>query len=125
MKKLFLILTVMMAVIISSNEAFAQKKAKKVKLSQVEGEFTTKELTLKPGTYVFEVSNQSVDKEVGFVIAPVTSEGKAGEHIQAGYLAKTINKGETSSSKEVNLTKGTYKYFCPMNPTPEYTLVVK
>lgn len=115
----------MTTVAISSNQTFAQKKAKKVKLSQVEGEFTTKELKLKPGTYVFEVSNKSVDKEVGFVIAPVTSDGKAGEHIQDGYLAKTINKGETSSSKEVNLAKGTYKYFCPMNPTPEYTLVVE
>lgn len=125
MKKVFLILTVMMTVVISSNEVFAQKKAKKIKLSQIEGEFTTKELTLKPGTYVFEVSNTSVDKEVGFVIAPVTAEGTAGEHITAGYLQKTIVKGETSSSGEVTLAKGTYKYFCPMNPTPEYTLVVK
>lgn len=115
----------MMTVVIASNETFAQKKAKKVKLSQVEGEFTTKELTLKPGTYVFEVSNEGADKEVGFVIAPATEEGKAGEHIKAGYLAKTITKGETSSSGEVTLAKGTYKYFCPLNPTPEYTLVVK
>ncbi len=126
MKKLLLVLTVAMTVFISNNETFAQKKkTKTIKLSQVEGEFTTQELTLKPGNYIFEVSNKSVDKEVGFVIAPATEEGKAGEHIKAGYLKKTIKKGESSSSNEVILTPGTYKYFCPMNPTPEYTLVVK
>lgn len=123
MKKVFLV-TTLLVIVLSGSSVFAQE-TKTIRLSQVEGAFTTKELTLKPGKYVFEVNNKAVDKEVGFVIAPATSEGKAGEHIKDGYLLKTVNKGETSSSNVVSLTKGTYKYFCPMNPTPEYTLVVK
>lgn len=125
MKKVFLVATLIVTVL-SVSSVFAQKKkTKTIKLDQVEGAFTRTELKLKPGNYVFEVNNVSVDKEVGFVIAPVTAEGKAGEHITDGYLLKTVNTGETSSSKVVNLTKGTYKYFCPMNPTPEYTIIVK
>ena len=104
---------------------FAQdNKATVIKLDQTPGEFAVKGLTLTPGKYIFEVTNSGIDKEVGFVIAPVNN-GKEGEHIKAGYLAKTIKNGEKSSSKVVDLKPGVYNYFCPLNPTPHYQIVVK
>ena len=102
----------------------AQEKPQTVKLTQTVGEFMEQNITLKPGQYVFEVKNKSVGKPVGLVVAPATEMGKAGTHIQEGYLSKTINKGETAQSGVVTLKPGTYKYFCPLNPTPEYTITV-
>lgn len=101
------------------------QEAKTVKLKQTTGKFDKTELKLKAGTpYVFEVVNADVDHEVGFVIAPKGST-EMSEHIPAAYLQKTIKKGEKSSSKTVVLEKGEYEYFCPMNPTPHYVLVVE
>ena len=102
--------------------AFAQET---VSLNQIPGEFEETELSLKAGkAYVFEVSNVGIDHEVGFVIAP---KGKLEQkdHIKNAYLTKTIKDGEMASSNEVILEKGEYVYFCPLNPTPQYTLVVE
>lgn len=105
--------------------SFAQE-AKTVKLDQVEGAFTQTELNLKSGRdYVFEVTNDGVDHEVGFVIAKLKDNGEAGDHVKTSYLSKTIKNGETGSSKVVNLEAGTYGYFCPLNPTPVYKITVK
>ncbi len=97
---------------------------KTVNLQQTEGEFTVKELKLSEGTYVFEIENTGVDKEVGFVLAP---EGKTDQahHIKNAYVQKLVATGATESSKEVTLTKGSYVYFCPLNPTPQYKLIVE
>jgi len=95
-----------------------------IKLEQTEGEFNIKGLTLSAGTYQFEVMNNGVDHEVGFVIAPKgMTEQK--DHVQAAYLTKTVKDGKSSSSGTVTLTAGEYVYFCPMNPTPQYYLTVK
>ncbi|MGD1892371.1 MAG: cupredoxin domain-containing protein [Cyclobacteriaceae bacterium] len=96
-----------------------------VKLDQATGEFTQLELTLKAGeTYVFEVTNSGVDHEVGFVVAPKGQTDQE-HHIPEAYLAKTITDGETASSQQVTLEKGEYVYFCPLNPTPQYSLIVE
>lgn len=102
---------------------FAQD-AKTVTLEQTNGEFTITELKLKEGTYIFEIANKGVDHEVGFVLAP---EGKTDQpnHIKNAYVQKTVKEGEVQSSKEVTLKKGTYTYFCPLNPTPQYKLIVE
>lgn len=107
-----------------STTTFAQSDATVVELEQTEGAFTQKSLTLEPGTYVFKVANVGVDRDLGFVLAP---QGKSDEahHIKEAYVTELIKKGATSSSKVVTLEKGTYEYFCPLNPTPKYTLVVK
>ena len=111
---------------LGTSSAIAQDSiAKVIKLSQVEGKFNIEKLTLKPGNYIFEVKNKSVEKPVGLVVAPATEEGKAGAHIKEGYLAKTVEKGESARSQVVTLEPGVYKYFCPLNPTPEYTIEVK
>ena len=96
--------------------------AKTIKLEQTKGEFNIQSLILAQGDYVFEISNNGVDHEVGFVIAP---KSNSDAHIKTGYIQKTIKDGEKSTSKVVNLPKGEYVYFCPMNPTPKYTITVK
>ncbi|MFK7772407.1 MAG: cupredoxin domain-containing protein [Saprospiraceae bacterium] len=96
--------------------------AQTIKLEQIKGDFTIQGLTLAQGDYVFEVSNNGVDHEVGFVIAPKSNPDA---HIKTAYVQKTIKDGEKSTSKVVNLPKGEYVYFCPMNPTPKYTITVK
>lgn len=119
--KLFLLGTFLMI----SLGTFAQDNIKTVKLEQVPGKFTTKKVKLKPGTYVFEVTNRSVDHEVGFVLAPKKTAITTEDHIKEAYLSQIINEGQTGTSSEVTLTSGEYVYFCPLNPTPQYTLVVE
>jgi uncharacterized cupredoxin-like copper-binding protein len=120
MKKLGLLV----ALVIVAGASFAQS-AKTVKLSQTPGEFETKEITLKAGKpYVFEVTNNGVDHEIGFVLAPKGKTDQA-NHIGAAYLSKAVKDGESATSQEVTLEAGEYVYFCPLNPTPEYRLIVK
>ncbi len=101
-----------------------KKEAKVIKLEQTNGAFTIEELTIGEGTYVFEIENNGVKHDVGFVLAP---KGKTTpeNHIKNAYVQKAVANGTTSQSKEVTLTKGEYVYFCPLNPTPEYKLIVK
>ncbi|MBL4709840.1 MAG: cupredoxin domain-containing protein [Flavobacteriales bacterium] len=97
---------------------------KVIKLTQTPGEFNKKELKLKAGEpYVFEVTNKGVDHAVGFVIAPKGKTDKE-NHIANAYVQKVVEEGQTQSSKEVVLEKGEYVFFCPMNPTPQYRIVV-
>ena len=109
--------------IIFSTGLFSQE-ANTIKLDQTKGDFVVKNLTLSEGEYIFEVTNQGVDHEIGFVLAP---KGKTEQenHIKNAYLTKTPKNGETATSKPVTLTKGENVYFCPLNPTPQYTLTVE
>lgn len=105
--------------------ASSAQTAETVKLNQTPGVFEQTELKLEAGkSYIFDVTNEGVDHKVGFVIAP---KGKTDQknHIKEGYLAKTIANGESSQSQTVTLEKGEYVYFCPMNPTPQYTIIVE
>ncbi len=130
MQKLFVLVITLLAV---STVGFSQSMAKKamsdhsaqvIKLDQVDGEFVVQSLTLKPGTYQFEISNTNVDHEVGFVLAP---EGKPEQqhHIKNAYVKAPVKTGSSSLTNEVTLAKGEYIYFCPLNPTPQYKLTVE
>ncbi|MFK7783505.1 MAG: cupredoxin domain-containing protein, partial [Crocinitomicaceae bacterium] len=94
-----------------------------IKLTQTEGAFETTELTLNSGDYLFEIENDGVDREVGFVLVP---EGKydAMDHIKEAYVKAPVANGSSSMTNVVSLAPGTYEYFCPLNPTPKYTLTV-
>ena len=94
-----------------------------VKLTQTVGKFTTEELTLASGKYQFEIANSDVDHEVGFVLVP---KGKydAANHIKAAYVKAPVAKGSSSMTSIVDLAAGEYEYFCPLNPTPKYSLTV-
>lgn len=97
-----------------------------VKLEEVEGAFTTTELKLKPGTYSFEVTNKGIPHEVAFVLAPNKDDIQEADFIADAMLTQTLKDGETASSKvPVTLEKGEYVYFCPLNNTPKYKLIVE
>ena len=98
------------------------EEANIIQLEQTKGEFTIQGLTLSEGTYVFEIANNGVDHEVGFVIAPKSNPD---QHIKTGYVKETVKNGKSSTSSEVKLAKGEYVYFCPLNPTPKYSITVK
>ena len=93
-----------------------------IHLTQTKGEFETKNLNLKPGKYIFEVTNNGVDHEVAFMLASAKTPK---EGIQAAGLPKLLKDGETQKSNVVELKEGTYLYNCPLNPTPQYTVTVK
>ena len=83
-------------------------------------------MTLSEGTYVFNVTNTDAAPEVGLVWIKDGKDGsEAKNHIKNAYVSQMVKHGKTESSKEVILKKGTYKYFCPFNKTPQYTLVVE
>ncbi len=107
---------------VATTEEVAQVQT--ISLVQTSGEFNKKELVLKEGTYVFEIANKDVDHEVGFVLAPKGKTDQA-NHIKSAYVKAPVATGSTSLTNKVVLTKGEYVYFCPLNPTPEYSLVVK
>lgn len=122
MKKLASLITLFLAFTAAT---FAQN-AKPVTLTQIDGDFVVKELKLSEGNYVFNIENDGVDHEVGFVlIKEGTDASNPKNHIKEAYVQTPVATGETESSKEVSLKKGNYVYFCPLNPTPQYKLIVE
>ncbi len=119
MKKLLVTIVLGLIALVSNAQSI-----KKVTLEQTKGEFTVKELKLSEGKYIFEVHNNGVDHAVGLVVAP---KGKTdeGHHIKEAYVKSTPNDGESSETNIITLKKGKYVYFCPLNPTEEYTLTVE
>jgi len=118
-----LFFTAILTLIISmSTLSYAQ--VQKVDLEQTAGKFTTEALTLEAGSYQFNIANNGINKEVGFVLVP---EGKydAADHIKAAYVSAPVANGKSSMTDIVNLSAGNYEYFCPLNPTPKYKLTVK
>ncbi len=97
-----------------------------ISLEQTTGEFTQKQITVSEGTYVFEISNNAVGHEVGFVLVKQGQDiSKPENHIQTAYVTEVVKTGKKQTSKPTKLEKGTYVYFCPMNPTStDNTLIV-
>ena len=120
MKKITTLLAIVLAFVINTHA----QDVKTVALEQTKGEFTQKQITLSEGTYVFEISNNNVGTDVGFVLQP---QGKSGQehHIKNAYVTALVKNNTKQTSKTVTLKKGKYTYFCPLNKTPEYTLIVE
>jgi len=122
MKKLLAI--VVLVVAFASN--VSAQEVKKVSLEQTKGEFTQKQITLSEGTYVFEVSNNGVGHNVGFVLVPKGKDASDPKnHIKNAYVTKAVATGKKEASNKVTLKKGEYVYFCPLNPTPQYSLIIE
>jgi len=77
-------------------------------------------LTLAPGQYIFRIRNKNVPYELGFwlrgaglgrLTLPSVSGG--------GILTGTVK------DYAITLKEGEYVYSCPLNPTPDYRLVVR
>ena len=110
----------------AQDKMMKKETVKTVALEQTKGEFTQKTLTLAEGTYIFEVTNNNAAPEVGLVLIEYGKDGSIPKnHIADAYVSQMVKHGKTESSKKVTLTKGTYKYFCPFNKTPEYKLIVE
>ena len=99
------------------------EKVTTVTLVQTQGQFEPQKLDLKPGKYVFEITNKNVPHEVGFYLRKKTADGKGKPlpNSDAGHL-KT---GEAKKTGVVTLKPGEYLYSCPLNPTPHYVITVK
>ena len=81
----------------------------------------SKTITLKPGKTIFRVSNKDVPYELGFWLRGATLLSRATlPSVSGGGLTK----GKTQDY-EIDLKPGEYVYSCPLNPTPDYRLIVK
>jgi len=83
-------------------------------------------MKLKPGKYVFRVTNRNVPYELGFWLRSKDYDWKNPVH----KLTRTsVSGGGLATGKtkdyEVTLKAGEdYVYSCPLNPTPDYRIVV-
>jgi len=129
MKKLIVLIVLALGVTFSATaqDKMMKKAQKTISLEQTTGEFTQKEITVSEGTYVFEIANNAVGHDVGFVLVQKGKDiTKPENHIQTAYVTEVVATGKTQKSKPTTLAKGEYVYFCPMNPTAtDNTLTVK
>ena len=135
MKKVITVFAIALGAIVSMNaqekmmkdDKMMKDHAKVIALEQVPGEFTQKELTVQAGTYVFEIFNNDVGHNVGFVLVEKGKDvSKPENHIQTAYVTEAVATGKTQRSKPTILEKGEYVYFCPLNPTAtDNTLIVE
>lgn len=83
-------------------------------------------LRLKPGDYVFRVKNKNVPYDLGFWLR---EEG----YDEAGTLRRLVMTSVSggglgagvTKDYEVELEPGEYIYSCPLNPTPNYRIIVE
>lgn len=80
-----------------------------------------KTIELKPGRYIFRVTNKDVPYELGFWLR---GEGVVGRAALPSVSGGGLTTGKTQDYA-IELKPGSYVYSCPLNPTPDYRLVVK
>lgn len=80
-----------------------------------------KPLQLAPGKYLFRVANRNVPYELGFWLR--------GESLIDRARLPSVSGGGLLTGRtqdyEIELKPGNYVYSCPLNPTPDYKLVVR
>lgn len=80
-----------------------------------------KPLQLAPGKYVFRVANRNVPYELGFWLR--------GDSLLDRARLPSVSGGGLTTGRtqdyEIELKPGNYVYSCPLNPTPDYKLVVR
>ncbi len=82
---------------------------------------SAKPLVLKPGKYVFRVTNKNVPYVLGFWFR---GEGIVGRATLPSVSGGGLSTGKTRDY-EIELKPGKYVYSCPLNTTPDYKLIVK
>ena len=81
----------------------------------------SKTLELKHGKYVFRVTNKNVPYELGFWLRAESAVDRVRLPSVSGGGLRT---GKTQDYA-IDLKPGNYVFSCPLNPTPDYKLVVK
>ncbi len=120
-----LVLALGMTISASAQNKMMKKAPKIISLEQTAGEFTQKQITVSGGTYIFEISNNGVGHDVGFVLVKKGKDlTKPENHIQTAYVTKVVATGERQISKPTLLEAGEYIYFCPLNPTSTDNIIV-
>ena len=86
---------------------------------------TARVLRLKPGKYIFRVTNQDVPYELGFTLHQKDYDWRNPVHrlTKLTVSGGGVNTGQTRDYM-VELIPGEYIYSCPLNTTPGYRLVV-
>lgn len=135
MKKVITVLVVALVTVFTANaqdtmmkgDKMMKSATKTIALEQTSGEFTQKQITVSEGTYVFEIANNNVGHNVGFVLVKKGEDISNPEnHIQTAYVSEQVATGDKQTSKATTLEKGEYVYFCPLNPTStDNTLTVQ
>ena len=106
-----------------------QRAADCVKINTETGDQRLSEsvvMNLPPGRYIFRVENRNVPYQLGFWLREHDYELGNPIHV----LTKTSVSGGgltqgTTLDYEVELEAGTqYVYSCPLNPTPNYSIVI-
>lgn len=84
-----------------------------------------KVLTLKPGDYIFRVTNKNVPYDLGFWLREKDYDWRNPLHklTKISVSGGGLKPGATRDY-EVTLEPGEYLYSCPLNTTPDYRLVV-
>lgn len=80
-----------------------------------------KTLVLEPGEYTFRVTNVDVPYTLGFWLR---GDGILNRATLPSVSGGGLEPGETHDYS-VELEPGEYVYSCPLNPTPDYKLVVR
>ncbi len=78
-------------------------------------------LKLKPGKYIFRVKNENVPYDLGFW---VRGDGLVNRATLPSVSGGGLSIG-TTKDYEITLKAGEYVFSCPLNPTPDYKLVVE
>ena len=77
-------------------------------------------MRLKPGSYIFRVTNQNVPYPLGFWLR--------GDGLFNRARLPSVSGGGLTTGKTrdyaITLKPGEYVYSCPLNPTPDYKLIV-
>jgi hypothetical protein len=81
----------------------------------------TRPIKLRPGRYIFRVTNRNVPYELGFWLRGAGTLDRLSLPSVAG---KGLTTG-TTKDFEILLEEGEYLYSSPRNPTPDYRLVVR
>ncbi len=85
-----------------------------------------KVLRLKAGMYVFRVKNENVPYSLGFWLRDA---GYAEANVVRRLTLTSVSGGglDTGVTKDyaVTLEPGEYIYSCPLNPTPDYKIIVE
>ena len=77
-------------------------------------------IKLKPGKYIFRVTNRDVPYPLGFWLR---GDGIVGRATLPSVSGGGMTTGKTLDY-EIELVEGEYLYSCPLNPTPDYPIIV-